>query len=139
MFVTAFFGVLEPHTGRLRYVNAGHPPPLMVSSTKGKPVDQLRATGMALGMVEKATWQQKVVKFSPGDVLLLYTDGITEAQNSDGEDFGDDNLFDVVLPRRSSSAQELQASVFEAVNRFTGSQATGDDIAVMVVCRKKSA
>lgn len=137
MFVTVFFGVLEPHTGRLRYVNAGHPPPLMVSSTKGKPVDQLRATGMALGMVEKAAWQQKVVKFSPGDVLLLYTDGITEAQNLDGEDFGDDNLFDVVLPRRSSSAQELQNSVFEAVNRFTGNQATGDDIAVMVVCRKK--
>lgn len=137
MFVTAFFGVLEPHTGRLRYVNAGHPPPLMVSSAKGKPVDQLRATGMALGMVEKATWQQKVVKFSPGDVLLLYTDGVTEAQNPDGEDFGEDNLFDVVLPRRSSSAQELQDSVFEAVNRFTGNQATGDDIAVMVVCRKK--
>jgi DNA-binding NarL/FixJ family response regulator len=137
MFVTAFFGVLEPHTGRLRYVNAGHPPPLMVSSTKGKPVDQLRATGMALGMVEKATWQQKVVKFSPGDVLLLYTDGITEAQNQDGEDFGDDNLFDVLLPRRSCSAEDLQNSVFEAVNHFTSNQATGDDIAVMVVCRKK--
>ncbi len=137
MFVTAFFGVLEPHTGRLRYVNAGHPPPLMVSSTKGKPVDQLRVTGMALGMVEKTTWQQKVVKFSPGDVLLLYTDGITEAENLDGDIYGEDRLFDVLLPRRSCSAEELQNSVFEEINGFTGSQATIDDIAVMVVCRKK--
>lgn len=136
MFVTAFYGVLEPHTGRLRYVNAGHPPPLLISTTKGKPVDELRTTGMALGMVEKTSWQQKVAKLSPGDLLLLYTDGITEAQNRDGYFFGEDRLHDLVRPHRDCSAQDVQNNIFTEVNKFAGDQATNDDMAVMVICRK---
>ena len=70
-FVTAFLGVLEPNTGRLRYVNAGHVPPLLLSVLKGKNIDRLRRTGMALGVLKETSWQQKLVKFAPGDYMLL--------------------------------------------------------------------
>ena len=80
LFLTAFYGILEPHSGRLRYVNAGHNPPILLSNQKGKPLDKLPRTGMALGVSQDATWQQKILKFSPGDVLIKYT----EAHNQDG-------------------------------------------------------
>jgi serine phosphatase RsbU (regulator of sigma subunit) len=83
MFVTSIFGVLEPHTGRFIYANAGHPPAFLISIQKGKEsIDHLRPTGMALGVLEQARWKQKIVKINPGDYLILYSDGITEAQNT---------------------------------------------------------
>ena len=63
LFLTAFYGILEPHSGRLRYVNAGHNPPILLSNQKGKPLDKLPRTGMALGVSEDATWQQKILNF----------------------------------------------------------------------------
>ena len=136
MFVTAFYGVLEPNTGRLRYVNAGHNPPILVSSQKGKPSDQLRPTGMALGILNSARWQQKIVKLAPGDVLLLYTDGVTEAQNVTGEFFGSDRLLRVVRGNSGQHARQIQEQVFLNIQRFTGPAQTQDDMAVMVLTRR---
>ncbi len=136
MFVTAFYGVLEPDTGRLRYVNAGHNPPYLVSSQKGKPVDRLRGTGMALGVMEDATWQQKTIKFSPGDTLVMYTDGITEAQNERGEFFGEQRLMEVVRTHRHCRAKELQNTIFEEVDKFTRHTPRADDMTLVVVMRK---
>lgn len=136
MFVTTFFGVLDPQNGRLIYVNAGHNPPILVSSNKGKPVDQLAPTGAALGIFKESTWQQKMIKFSPGDVLLMYTDGITEAQNARGDFFDDGRLLDVLRANRERPAKEIQRAVLNAVKRFTGSSAHADDIALIVVSRK---
>lgn len=137
MFVTAFYGVLDPDNGRLRYVNAGHNPPFLLSGQKGKPIDQLRGTGMALGVMEDASWQQKIVKFSPGDVLLLYTDGITEAENSYGNFYGEQRILEVLRARREQSAQAIQNALLEDVRKFTGKSPKTDDIAVMVIARKK--
>jgi serine phosphatase RsbU (regulator of sigma subunit)/CheY-like chemotaxis protein len=135
MFVTAFYGVLEPHTGRLRYVNAGHPPAHLVCFSRGRAIERLRATGMALGVMESAHWTQRVIKLFPGDVLLLYTDGVTEAQNPAGDFFGEERLLDVIFRQRGAPAREIQSAVMETVRAFVGDQARQDDIALMVVCR----
>jgi serine phosphatase RsbU (regulator of sigma subunit)/DNA-binding response OmpR family regulator len=137
MFVTAFYGILEPHTGRLRYVNAGHPPPYCISTMRGKPVDRLKPTGMALGLMEKVYWQQKIVRMIPGDFLLLYTDGITEAQDAQGTFFGEKRLLELVRSKIGSPAKVIQQAVLEEVHRFVGDDARQDDIALIVVCRKK--
>jgi serine phosphatase RsbU (regulator of sigma subunit) len=137
MFVTAFFGVLEPHTGRFRYANAGHPPAILVRSQKSKPVERLRTTGMALGLEERAHWGQKVVRLAPGDMLVLYTDGITEAQNPQGRFFGEQNLVEVIRSKYGFPAHEIQASVLDEVHRFVGGTPRQDDIALIVICRRE--
>lgn len=137
MYVTAFFGVLDPQTGRMYYVNAGHPPPFLLSDQKGKPVDKLQRTGMALGITEDANWQQKLIKFSPGDILVLYTDGITEAQNETGTYFGEERILQAARSRRESSASEIQEALLAEVKKFVGSAKRQDDIAILVVAREK--
>jgi serine phosphatase RsbU (regulator of sigma subunit)/DNA-binding NarL/FixJ family response regulator len=137
MFITAFYGVLDPENGRLRYVNAGHNPPFLLSSQKGKPVDQLRGTGMALGVMEDASWQQKIARFSPGDILLLYTDGITEAENMHREFYGEQRILEVLRSHRDRAAHAIQDALLEDVRKFTNKAPKTDDIAIMVIAREK--
>jgi serine phosphatase RsbU (regulator of sigma subunit) len=139
MFVSAFYGVLEPHTGRIRYANAGHPSACLVSSQKGKkPVDRLAPTGMALGIMSQAQWQQKIARLNPGDVLLLYTDGITEAQNPQGTFFGEGRLMEVLRSKSSCSAGTILDAVLAEVHRFVDTTPRQDDIAVIVIKREES-
>lgn len=135
LFVTAFYGILEPDIGRLRYVNAGHNPPFLLSSLKGKRVDRLTRTGIPLGISPDATWQQKIVKFSPGDLLILFTDGITEARNRQGAFFGDQRLLDVLRANLDRSAEEIQQAVLDEVQRYSGGTPREDDIAIIVMAR----
>lgn len=136
MFVTAFYAVLEPDTGRMRYVNAGHNPPYLISSQKGKPFDRLRATGMALGVMEDSVWGQKVIKFSPGDVLLLYTDGVTEAQDQLGRFYGERRLQEVLRSLGSRPAEEILEGVLSDLRSFTGGAPRQDDVTMIVIRRK---
>jgi serine phosphatase RsbU (regulator of sigma subunit)/DNA-binding NarL/FixJ family response regulator len=136
MFVTAFYAVLEPETGRMRYVNAGHNPPYLISSQKGKPFDRLRATGMALGVMDDAVWQQKVVRFFPGDVLLLYTDGVTEAQNNAGNFYGEKRLQEVLRSLGSRPANEILESILSDLKEFLGGSSQQDDVTLVVLRRK---
>ncbi len=135
MHVTAFYGVLEPSTGRLSYVNAGHNPPYLLSSRKGKPFDRLRATGTPLGVTGKNYLQQKVIKLAPADRLLLYTDGIIEARNPLGSYFGDQRLLAIARSSGSGSAREMQEAVFSEVYKFLGGASVEDDMALMIVSR----
>ena len=136
MFVTAFYAVLEPETGRMRYVNAGHNPPYLISSQKGKPFDRLRATGMALGVMDDSVWQQKVVRFFPGDVLLLYTDGVTEAQNNAGNFYGEKRLQAVLRALGSRPANEILESILSDLKEFLGGSSQQDDVTLIVLRRK---
>ena len=136
MFVTTFFGILEPHTGRLIFANAGHPPGCLIHTQRGHgSVDELRRTGMALGVSEVAQWKQKIVRLLPGDFLVLYTDGITEAQSPQGDFFGDERLMDLLLSKVGSSAIEIQDALLAEVHRFVGSSHPQDDIALIVIRR----
>lgn len=138
MFVTAFFGILEPFTGRLIFANAGHPPGFIISNARGKTsIEALRTTGMALGVSEEARWTQKIARMVPGDILLLYTDGITEAQNMAGQFFGEDRILDVVLSRPAGTARHIMNLLLDEVHHFVGPARRQDDIALIVVKREK--
>ncbi len=136
MFVTAFFGVLEPDTGRLRYVNAGHNPPILVSCKKGHPVDLLRPTGMVLGIMEETHWSQKIARLSAGDLLVLYTDGVTEAQDQQDRFFGEQRLQQLVRAMQGRPAVDVQEALLAEVHRFCGGETLQDDLALMVIARK---
>lgn len=136
MFVTAFYAVLEPNTGRLRYVNAGHNPPILISNQKGKGVDRLQSTGMALGVMGEMIWKQKVTRMLPGDLLVMYTDGVTDAQDPHGQFYGEQRLLQVVR-RCNCPAQETLEIILEDLDRFTRGTPQADDVTLLVVRRTK--
>lgn len=137
MFVTTFYGILEPGTGRLIYANAGHPPGILVTNLRGRvSFERLRPTGMALGVSEQASWKQKMVRFNPGDMLVLYTDGISEAQNPQGEYFGEDGLIDAALELYGQPAGAVCQGLVDAVQDYTHNAPRQDDIALIVIRRE---
>jgi ActR/RegA family two-component response regulator len=136
IFVTAFYLVLEPEIGRLRYVNAGHSPPMLLSSQKGKPVDRLGRTGIPLGVMDSSVWGQKIARLASGDLLLLYTDGVTEAQDRYGDFFGEHRLMDALRSLHGRPASAVLESVMGALSRFTGDAPRQDDRALVVLARK---
>lgn len=136
-FVTAFVGVLEPDTGRLRYVNAGHVPPLLISTQKSKAVEHLSRTGIALGVLPDESWKQKIVKLIPGDLLLFYTDGIVEAQNSRGDFYGEARLRDAIRAHNGAPAQQVVDAILADVARFSGDAPRHDDMVVIALVRRE--
>jgi sigma-B regulation protein RsbU (phosphoserine phosphatase) len=135
LFVTVFYGILDPATGTLTYCNAGHNPPYLFRGQNGDPVQALRRTGIPLGMFEDMTWEQRIVQLAPGDLLVLYTDGVTEAQNRQEEFFGEERLLEVVRADLGRSAQGLQDALMAQVREFVGDAPQFDDITLMVLVR----
>ena len=136
MFVTLFYGILDPTTGVLTYANAGHNPPYLLSVQKKALVQALRRTGIPLGVLEDASWEQGAVQIIAGDALLLYTDGIPEAQNQQEEFFGEQRFLEIVQSSLGYSAQDMQKALLAGVHRFVGDAPQLDDITVMVVVRE---
>jgi sigma-B regulation protein RsbU (phosphoserine phosphatase) len=134
-FVTVFYGILDPAEGTLTYCNAGHPPPLLLGAQHDHEAQPLSKTGMALGVVETETWEQATVRLDPGDVLVLYSDGVTDAENQQEASFGYERLKTTVLAALRRSAQEIQNSLLTEIKRFVGEAIQSDDITVMVVVR----
>jgi serine phosphatase RsbU (regulator of sigma subunit) len=140
-FVTVFFGILDPGTGSLAYSNAGHNPPYLHDARDGGTIQRLATTGPALGLLEDVAWGQRTVQMAPGDVLVLYSDGITEAQNEQKAFFGEERFRAVMRttlnppgsPARS--AQDVQDAVLAEVQAFVGDAPQSDDITLMVVVR----
>lgn len=138
LFLTTFYGILEPQTGRLQYVNAGHKPPILFGDMESKPVDKLEQTGMALGISEEATWQQKMITLSPGDVLVMYTDGITEAHNKAGDHFSEPRLQAAAIGRKKeNSAVETLELILEEIKDFTAGATGQDDMALVVLSKDR--
>ncbi|MFM8319882.1 MAG: SpoIIE family protein phosphatase [Chloroflexota bacterium] len=135
MFVTAFYAVLEPVSGRLRYVNAGHNPPLLISGVRGKPVDRFRSTGMALGVMGDMIWKQKVARVMPGDVIVMYTDGVTDARDPQGRYYDEARLQALVRRVNSGTANEIIQAIIEDLDHFTGGAPRFDDVTLLVVKR----
>lgn len=135
LFVTAFFGILDQETGTFTYSNAGHNPPYLLRKNGEEPLP-LSVTGMPIGIDEDTLWGKATVQIEPGDVLVLYTDGIPDAQNSDGEFFREERLLEVARANANcSSAHELQTIIIEAVQAFIGDAAQFDDITLVVLGR----
>jgi serine phosphatase RsbU (regulator of sigma subunit) len=136
LFVTLFYGVLDPSTGRLVYCNAGHPPPHMFARLPDQPVESLFRTGIPLGISEDAVWERSAIDIPHGSLLLLYTDGVYEAQNSQGEFFGESGVLSTARRLLGGNAQQVQDGLLSAVLSFTGSEPQLDDIALMVLRRE---
>jgi sigma-B regulation protein RsbU (phosphoserine phosphatase) len=135
LFVTLFYALLEPGSGKLTFVNAGHMPPVLVRAADGS-TQELHTPGMALGVLEQAEFQEDVVYIEPGDALVLYTDGITEAANADRDLFGRQRLAEVVSAHRHGSAQELARAIDDAVAEFVGDAPQSDDFTLLVARRE---
>lgn len=132
-FVTIFVAVLNPATGELVYVNAGQNPPLLRRASGT--YERLRAGGMALGMFENATYTTGHTMLELEDVIVMYSDGITEAENAAGEPFDEIGVQTVVDARSWGSAKELGWQLFQAVEHYTEQRKLLDDLTVLVARR----
>jgi sigma-B regulation protein RsbU (phosphoserine phosphatase) len=131
--VTFFYGELDTATGALRYVNAGHNPPFLLAT--GEPPARLGATGVVLGVVQSSRYEAMEIVLEPGDRLLLYTDGVTEAANPSDEEYGDGRLETYVRDRWAEPGPELLAGIIADVLRFCGVARPHDDMTLMCLDR----
>jgi len=135
-FVTMFVGAFDEENTTLVYGNAGHNPPLVLHHTQDgeSEVVWLNPTGPAIGLVEEAEYGEEAVQLWPGDVLVMYTDGVTEAIDSHNNEFGQDRLADLVEQYSDLPASEIIEMIQEGLKDFTGGTPLLDDVTI-VVCR----
>jgi sigma-B regulation protein RsbU (phosphoserine phosphatase) len=134
LFLSAVYVVIEAQTGRVIYVNAGHNRPLWYRAATGL-VEELTARGVVLGILEEIKLEEQRIDLAPGDVLVLYTDGLTEALNAEGEEFGAERLMAAVAAHAPASAAEIQVAIMSAYTTFTGGGEVVDDVTCVVVKR----
>jgi sigma-B regulation protein RsbU (phosphoserine phosphatase) len=132
-FITFFMTVADPATGELVYTNAGHNPPLIVR--KSGEVERLAGGGMILGILPQAQYKESSIQMNPGDVLVLYSDGVTEAADPGDDDFGEERLAALVAALREKPAAEIVLAVEAAVQEFTQGAPPADDITVVIARR----
>lgn len=132
-FISFFYGELEAASGQFRFFNAGHNPPLLLRD--GVVVEALAGTGLCLGMFENSSYEAREVLLLPGDLLCLYTDGITESRTADGDEFGEDGLIGTLRDGAALPAGRAVERVFEAAARFSGLAEANDDATVVLVKR----
>ena len=135
LFVTVFYGIWDPAAEKLTYGNAGHNPPLLLRC--GGQSELLRGDGIAMGVLEKVSIEQKEVALRPGDVTIFYTDGVTEAMNEDEDEFGLDRLRLAAEAAQTRSATEIVASITDAIRDFAGDTPQFDDITLVVTKRQE--
>jgi len=129
-YATIFYSLLEEN-GRLHYVNAAHCPPLLVRAS-GE-LESLETTGMPVGLIDPAEYELAEAKLGPGDKVVIYSDGVTEAQNVEGEFFGRKRLREVAAGNAGASCAALHGAIQTAVKEFAGGAEQADDITLVVV------
>lgn len=135
MFVSLVYGSLDLETGRFCYVRAGHNPPLLVRA-RDRQVSVLDPNGIVLGVVANPELEEATIEMAPGDVLVLYTDGVTEAWNDREQEFGLERLQEVVRESDDLAPEPLIARINEAVHRFVGNLPQADDYTLLVIQRE---
>ncbi len=134
MFVTLLYTVYDPETGVLIYANGGHNNPLLVHHDGSS--EELPLTGgIALGVMPGLEFKESSVTLAPGDILVLYTDGVSEAMNSESEEFSVDRLKQIFVDRMPASAREANEAILEAVKDFAGETPQSDDVTCLVLRR----
>lgn len=136
LFVSAFYGILEPKSGRFTYTNGGHNRPLWLHADTGK-IDELAIGGMVLGVFEQIKLEEGRIEVQPGDSLIFYTDGVTEAMDETDQLFGEARLRAVVAAQSGADAETMMQAIIKAVNSFIGVRPLIDDFTICVVQRLK--
>ncbi len=134
-FATLFYGILDTKQHQLRFCNAGHDNPYLFSD--GTEPRRLKTGGIVLSIMEQFPFQEETIPFAPGDILVIYSDGITEAMNAHQEQFGDENLGKLLAESRNLSAPELIDAIIAAAKKHAGSWPQSDDMTLVVVKRTK--
>jgi len=138
LFITCFYGVLDPSVDELVYCNAGHNPPFLLSSSAGLSIKGLGRTGMPIGIEEDSSWERKSISFHPGDKLILYTDGVTEAQSEHGTFFDESKLLEVIARDHEKNAFEMQDTILDEIRLFTQNAQQYDDITLMILEKEQN-
>jgi sigma-B regulation protein RsbU (phosphoserine phosphatase) len=131
-FITAFYGLIDPETRRMLYIIAGHNPPLLLHADGTS--QMLQHSGLPLGVFKDSRYSESVVDFKPGDILVLYTDGVTEARNGFDESFGLERLESVVRAAGDRRAHEICKAITTSVREFS-SEVGGpeDDLTISII------
>jgi serine phosphatase RsbU (regulator of sigma subunit) len=136
-FVTLFYAELDPESGALAFLNAGHNPPLIVHSAGT--VEQLASGGLPLGIKRDADYREGRTQLQPGDVLVIYSDGVTEAVSPTGEEFGPTRLYEVVSRNIEASASGIRDRIESSLTKFAQGTSAADDITLVIVKRQAEA
>jgi phosphoserine phosphatase RsbU/P len=131
-FVTLFLGRLDTKSGNVEYVNAGHTPPLLLRKNG---TTELTESDLLLGVVARAEFVNRQLQLEPGDSLVLYTDGVTEARNEEGDDLGSSLLADALTDLHGADAETIAAAVHETVLTHVGEAEMDDDVTLLVISR----
>ena len=135
LFLTAFIATLDSQNTRLSFANAGHEKPLWYHHDSGE-IEPLISRGMLLGAFDEIPVEEKEISVAPGDLLVFFTDGVTEARNAGGDFFGDEGLLAALTSRRWQGANQLLQVIVKAVDDFAGDIPAADDLTLVVVKRK---
>jgi sigma-B regulation protein RsbU (phosphoserine phosphatase) len=135
LFLTAFYATLDLTTGWLAYANAGHNRPVWVHAGTGE-IQELKSRGTVMGIFEEIEPDEHEINLAPGDVIVCYTDGVTEAVNEAEQLFGVERLHSVIAAHARGSAQELLEAIVQASTSFIGDMPQWDDFTLFVVKRK---
>jgi sigma-B regulation protein RsbU (phosphoserine phosphatase) len=135
-YITFFMARLDPETGHLGFVNAGHNPPLLVRADGSS--EELSTGGMVLGLFEDISYECGAVDLGAGDVLVIFSDGITETWSPTGEEFGEEGALRVILQHRREGAEEIEAAVQHALEEFTEGAGATDDRTLIVLKRHEA-
>ncbi|MDD3824406.1 MAG: PP2C family protein-serine/threonine phosphatase [Anaerolineae bacterium] len=137
LFVTLFYGILDPERGTLAYCNAGHPPPYLIQGAGGEvQAEPLSGRGIALGVVPDPGWEHTILKVPRGGLLLLYTDGVPDALGPTGERFGVARMVDLLRELAGRPAGEVEERLLGELQQFAGSLPQFDDITIVAVRRE---
>jgi len=135
LFVSVFYGVIDPYAGAMTYANAGHNPPYLLRNHGSADTERLKRTGMVLGVMDGGEWEAVTVPVEPGDTLVIYSDGVSDALSETDEFFGEERLRDVVERHRSASAEGMVTAIVQAQRSFVGRGPWFDDATLMVLKR----
>jgi sigma-B regulation protein RsbU (phosphoserine phosphatase) len=133
-YATFFYAEVDPSSGRLRYVNAGHNPPYLVRCANGATeVAALSDGGTVIGLFPETEFESAELDLRPGDLLVAFTDGVTEALNADGEEFGEDRLKDVLRAAAGAPADAISKTLADTMREWIGTAEQHDDLTFIVV------
>ena len=130
-YVTLFYAMLDVGSRRIHYTNAGHFPPFILRS--GNQVLWLKEGGPPIGLLPEAIYETAAVDLLPGDILVFHTDGVIEAENTEGQEYSKDRLIETVRMNSKLRARELVQTIHSSVLAFTGNQELQDDFTLVIL------
>jgi len=133
-YATLFFAQLEHHSNQLRYLNAGHNPPFVIR--RSGEIDRLHASSYPLGMLASAEYKEGSIEMLPGEIMLAYSDGLTELMNEQGEEYGVERLERLLPELRDQTPKAIGARILQEAEEFMGEARPGDDLSLAIIVRE---